>query len=225
MNSQIWYSPINVVYEYNRLRVVLSSEKKRTRDFKKATEAYHAAIMLVGIIDLQGIEYWMQLVDNKESFPDVRTARYTRKDGWDNWLDIQDVEVVEYERHSNISISDFLLTKKLLVNKGYDNLTTILCRVNKTLLLTSYKQISATLKTAPICSPVIILGKIHPTEERYRICQVHPTLDLLHDFDLRQLLKSKRYRGVLKVRRSGKKELQFVHNPYEKHYPFEQLNF
>jgi hypothetical protein len=225
MYSEIWFSPLNVIHHYGRLQTVLSSAKKRSKAFRKATEAYHVAIMLVGTIDYQGIEYWMQLVDDRESSPDIRTARYAKRDNRENWLDTQDVEVVEYERHSDISIPEFLVEKKLETSKGYDDLTTILCRVNKTTALPPYKQIYSALMNVPSRSPVIILGKIHPTEEKYRICQVHPSLDLLHDFDVTHLLQSKQYRGVLKVRRSGKKKLGFVYNPKEKHFPFEKLEF
>lgn len=223
MHSNIWFSPLNVIHYYNPLQARLPPEERKSRAFKKATEAYHVAVMLVGMIDYQGIEYWMQLVEDKEGSPDIRTARYARKNDWENWFEMQEVEVVEYEKHATTSLPEFLLEKKLAETKGYDELTTILCRVNRTMKLLSYRQIHGALENSPISSPVIILSKIHPHQEHYQMCQVHPFLDLLHDFDVPQLLKTRQYRGVLRVRRSGKKELRFVRNPREKHFPLETL--
>jgi len=37
-----------------------------------ATEAYHVAIMLMGIIKWQKREYWMQIVKDEEGSPDTR---------------------------------------------------------------------------------------------------------------------------------------------------------
>ena len=65
---------------------------------------------------------------------------------------------------------------------------------------------------------------IHQKKKIYRICQVYPTIDILHDFNISTLLRKRQYRGVLKVIRGGKKKISFFYNPNEKHYPFEELN-
>ena len=97
--------------------------------------------------------------------------------------------------------------------------------MNKTTFLPPYKIINKLLsKKYQGKSPIVILGRIHQKKKIYRICQVYPTIDILHDFNISTLLRKRQYRGVLKVIRGGKKKISFFYNPNEKHYPFEELN-
>lgn len=221
--DHVWFSPINVMYHFAKLDDMTPLDKKVDKNFRKAYEANLVAIMLMGIIKLQKQEYWMQITKDSEGTPDIRTFRYVTKKGKSNWQNIQEVEVVQYEKHSLESITDFLKRTKLSPKKSYPETTTILCLADKTTNLSSWKKLYEELQDIKLKNPVIILGKTHPTKTIYTICQIHPTIDLLIKYDIMQESFNKKYRGVLRVNLSPKGKLEFTKYPNEKHYPFDSL--
>jgi len=166
----------------------------------------------------------MQIVDDKEGSPDIRTGCYDKKIR-DNDFSIQDVEVVAYDDNSPEKLVDFLLRTKLSDNKDYDELTTILCHIHKIAQIPSLRELNLHLleKNPKIKSPVVILGKTDPVKEVYRVAQIYPSVDLDVTFDLIDECKARKYNGVLVLNRSAKGTLDFKYNPEEKHYPFEIL--
>jgi len=204
----VWFAPINVLYHFARLDDVSSEKHKKTKVFRKAYEANLAAIMLMGVIKSQRVQYWMQVVPDKQESPDVRTFRYSNDPAKKNWQDIQEVEVTQYEKHSPESITDFLKRTKLAY--PYPAQTTILCLADKTTTLPSWKQMYTDLKGLSPHTPVIILAKTHPSKTIYTICQIHPEIDLLTDFDIMEESYNKKYLGVLKVKLDAHNRLQFI---------------
>lgn len=221
--DNIWFSPINVLHHFAELDVNSSVEFKKTKVFKKAYEANLTAIMLMGIIKEQGQEYWLQITKDEEGTPDIRTFRYAKRGKIVNWQEIQEVEVIQYEYHSEESITDFLKTKKLPPHKFYPSTTTILCLADKITTLPSWKKQYEELKDNPAKNSIIILAKTHPTKTIYTICQIHPQIDLYSEFDITEEAYSRKYKGVLIVSLNPKGELTFSYNANEKHYPFETL--
>lgn len=220
----LWFHPVNVLYHFARLDSLARPEYKRTKEFRKAYEANLTAIMLMGIVKLQKQNYWMQLVEDKEGTPDIRTFRYAERNGILNWQEIQEVEVVQYEYHSNELLTDFLKNKKLPPKKSYPETTTILCLADKITLLPPWQKQFEALQDVQAQNPVIILGKTHPDKNIYTICQIHPEIDLLCEFNLEAEAVGKKSVGVLKVHFDPKgKPERIIHLPDEKHYPFETL--
>ena len=223
--DNLWFHPINVLYHYARLESLLPPSKRNNHSFRKLTEAYNVAIMLMGIIKFQKRQYWLQIVNDKDGSPDIRTGTFVVKDGKPKDFTIQEVEVVEFEHHSNESIVDFLKRTKLSSKQPYPPYITFLCRVSKTTILPPYKQIHNDLKLIGLKNSLIILGKLHPRNHIYRICQVNPEIDLLVDFDVMEETHNKEYRGVIKVKLGTDDKLNFIYLPTEKHYPFESLGY
>jgi len=58
-----------------------------------ATEAYHVAIMLIGIIKWRKREYWMQIVKDEEGSLDIRTGTLLVRPGLPKEMKVQEVEV------------------------------------------------------------------------------------------------------------------------------------
>jgi hypothetical protein len=223
--DNIWFSPINVLYHFARLESLLSSTERKTRSFKKAKEAYRVAIMLMGIIKLQQRQYWLQIIKDEEGSPDIRTGTFVIETGKPKEFTMQEIEVVNFEQHSNENIIDFLKRTKLSPKRPYPSYITFLCDVSKTTLLPPYRQIRDELKSITVKNSVVILGKIHPQKHIYRICQVHPEIDLLTDFDVMEEAYNKKYRGVLSLKLGTDDKLSFIYLPNEKHYPFEALSY
>lgn len=222
LSDPIWFPPINVVHHFKRLE----REGKLVRGvapYKKAHEAYAAAISLLGYMKGSQKEAWLQMVDDKEQSPDVRTGYYEKK-AHDNDFSYQDIEVVSFEEHSTGSVLDFLLATKLSGKKAYDDKTTILCHVQKPTYLPPWRSITRSLKELQLKTKpnVIILGRIHPVQEKYVVARVYPEADFAIEFDLAEECK-KGSRGTLALTRSAKGLLQFDRHPTEKHYPFEKL--
>lgn len=224
LKNKIWFSPLNVIYHFKKLE----SEGKITsgnKIYKKAREAFVTAIALIGMIKITGKEFWMQIIDDKEGSPDIRTGCYDKKIK-DNDFATQDIEIVTYDQNSPEDIVDFLMRTKLSREKAYDNLTTILCHINKITYLPPLSELNRKLldRNPEIKSPVLILGKIDPSKEIYRVAQIYPTVDLDTTFDLVAECKARKYNGVLSLTRSAKGNFEFKHNPKDKHYPFENLD-
>ncbi len=225
MEDKIWFSPLNVVYHYNKITNECGNSIDKTKH-KKMIEAYRAAIMLVGIIAACKKEYWMQLVLDSRGSPDIRTGSYKNElEG--NDFEQQDVEVVEWtEKAKHDSIFDFLSETKLSNKKAYDYLTTILCYVNRSTYI-NYKDLHNKLikEFDKSNNPqVMILGRIDPKAENYKLVKVFPILDIYPKFDLLDELKNKKYRGVLTLKKSVPgKIVASTYNKDDKHLPFERL--
>jgi len=184
LENNIWFHPVNIIYHFKRLEK--SGELiPGTNSYKKAAEAYVTAISLIGLTKILNKDFWLQIVSDEEQSPDIRTGCY-HKLTRDNDFSYQDVEVVTYEQHSKMDLIDFLCNTKLSKQKAYDDLTTILCHINKITLIPSWIDLNQTLlgKKLKTKSPVMIIGKSHPEKEIYKIIQIYPTIDLQIEFDL-----------------------------------------
>lgn len=223
LTNKIWFSPVNVIYHFKKLE----SEGKiapGNKHYRKCCEAFIAAISLVGVIKMLGREFWMQIVDDSEGSPDVRTGCYEKKIR-DNDFAIVDVEVVTYDINSSENLVDFLLRTKLSDTKGYDNLTTILCHINKITNVPDVQELNRKLlaKDPKIKSPVVIIGKSDPVKEIYRMVQIYPTVDIDTTFDVIAECKARTYNGVLVLSKGANRIPEFKSNQDEKHYPFEDM--
>lgn len=223
LTNKIWFSPVNVIYHFKKLETE-GKIAPGMKHYKKCCEAFIAAISLVGVIKMIGREFWMQIVDDSEQSPDVRTGCYNKKIR-DNDFAIVDVEVVTYDGNSSEDIVDFLLRTKLSRSKGYDNLTTILCHINKITSIPSAEELNRQLvsKNPKIKPHVVLIGKTDPVKETYRMVQIYPEVDLDTTFDLMIEYHARKYNGVLVLNRGANKSPEFKYNPDEKHYPFENL--
>lgn len=221
--EEIWFSPINVLYHFSRLESVLSPSKRKSQSFRKAEEAFFTAIMLMGIIKHTSTQYWLQIVQDSEGTPDIRTATFKLENEKPVELLIQEIEVVEFGRYSNEDVADFIIKKKL--SKNYPDYITILCRVSKEIVLPTLKKINSRLKAEKSKNPVIILAKLSDKEPNYRICQVHPHIGLLQDFTPTILDENfiREYKGVIRIQSGNADKLDWLYLPEEKHYPFENL--
>jgi len=228
LEDKIWFSPLNVIHHFRELENKLSEKEKSSKGFRKADEMYSVAIMLVGIMKVQEREYWLQAVDDKASSPDVRTGTYRQLEGVKMpEFAIEDVEVVDFDENSpEKSLSDFLKRTKLSnTKKAYDSLTTILCRVKSSIHLPSFVQLNRELESTTFSGPVMILGRTSVDEVKpvYKIAQIHPTVDLVSEFNLLDELLNKKYTGVLSLKRATIFSTEY--KAEEKHFPFEKISF
>src|SRR3989338_9962447 len=124
LNDPVWYSPLNVIYHFKRIEKRLSTSERTSKKFSKAREAFVVAIMLVGMRSILNREFWLQLVGDEFESPDIKTGTFTLPTKTQsNDFSIQDVEVVEYNTHSEENLIDFLKRTKLSNKKSYDSLT------------------------------------------------------------------------------------------------------
>ena len=219
LKDPIWFSPVNVIHHFIKLEQSPDFVKD-SKSYKKACEMYVTAINLVGIIKITGRQSWLQLVDDSEGSPDIRTGCYFPKNRDDDFASV-DVEVVTYEQNSSESLVDFLLRTKLSPKKSYDDLTTILCHVHKITNISSWKEINEELKSKNLKtkSPVMVMGKSSPDKSIYTIIQIYPAIDLFLTFDLVEECKKIKQPGVLRLGRT----LKPGYRPDDRHYPFEKI--
>jgi hypothetical protein len=205
LTDKVFFNPVNVIYEFKRLESI-GIINPNIKAYKRIQEGYISAISLVGLVETLKTGFWLQIVDDKEGSPDVRTICRLPK-GADNEFSIQDVEIVNFESHSGDDIVDFLLKTKLSDKKGYDDLTNILCFIDKFVDLPPATELHKTLISKGLNkkSPVMLLGKIYKDQEKYRLLNIY--LDLTFDitFDLEEGCEKIKYPGALKLGNRGKK--------------------
>ncbi len=226
MEDPIWFPPANVMHHANLLRDSLSTEEKKSKEFRKVIEAYTVAQMLVGVMIKENRKYWMQLVDNKHGSPDIRTIRYadSHSEKFDN-LEQVDVEVVEYESHSTVSIPQFIVDTKLSKHKSYDKNTIILCHIGGR--TQSFLPNGNTIKAiiGPLNSPskVVLLAGANPDATEVELFSLNPEVGLILKYNPVAELVKKERQIVMNFTRGVRRPL--VYNPNAKHYPFEKLGY
>jgi hypothetical protein len=228
MEDPIWFPPLNVIYHGNLLNEALSTEEKETKRFRKVVEVYTVAQMLIAVMKIEGKAYWMQLVDDKHGSPDVRTIRFgDPSDDKFESLEQVDVEVVEYESHSNVSIPEFIVQKKFSKHKSYDENTIILCHVGGD-ATEAYLPDSDVIKSIiePINTPchIVFLAGTNSEATELVLYSLNPKIGLVLKYNpISELLSAGNSGGVMVFKRGVKKPP--VYDPNTKHYPFEKLGY
>lgn len=224
LKDPIWFAPLNVIHHFSELRNNSPIEKQKSKNFKKAEEMNSVAIMLVGLQVLQKRKYWLQMVDDSEGSPDVRTGTFVlpNKTSADDFS-YQDVEVVTYGNHSPESFLDFLKGTKLSQKKSYDSKTMILCVVQRNVLIPPFEKCRLAIEEMSVNCPVMVVGQTSTDEDKYKIVQIYPNVELETEFILGKTLRENSHTGVLNLQWGTKPKLEY--RPEEKHLPFEKLQF
>jgi len=229
MEDPIWFSPINVIHHVHELSIVLNEKQKNSKEFKKVIEANVTALMLMGLMKINGEQYWMQIVDDNEQSPDIRTINYSsKKDEKFDFMDQEDVEVVEYESHSAGNIPDFPASTKFKKTKGYDSKTHILCHFGEGVVLNipSEKDLKKQMEVIDSKSPIVVLVEMSKSDSTYKLVQLNPQVRDLVEFKLKEeidRLVKNGYIGVYVFKKGSRKPVES--KPDEKHYPFEKVGY
>jgi len=229
LEDPIWYSPLNVIHHAIELDKTIPDDQKKSKDYRKIMEAHATALMLTGLMAQTGKEYWMQIVGDEHGTPDVKTICYAdqHSEKFDN-MEYQDVEVVEYETHSQMPLPDFLAQTKFAKGKAYDAETHILCYLGKgaTLNLANKKELEQQMIAINPTCPVALIVESDQKNRRYKLIQLHPEVRLIKEFGLKEELDKigvAGYKGVMHFIRGSRKPTEA--RPDEKHYPFEKLGY
>lgn len=216
MIDKIWYPALNVAAHFE-------ADFASTSPPKKAGEMMAVAIAMAAMQDMHNRPFWIQGVPDSEQSPDVRTICCDPpKNGKAPWCFQQDVEVVSYTKYSaNMDLADFVASTKLAKDSAYDHQTTILVNVEAPAKLPLPDQWSAALTQTGKLNPVLVLGRIHPTNPQYRLASVHPVVEYAIDYDAPTLLKKRSDVTVMKW--SLGTEAHEVFDSEEKHCPFENF--
>lgn len=203
--KNIWFPPQNILYHYDRyLKEDLDFLKRK--DIKPIQEARYVSIMVVGMMENAGEDFWVQLVNPDEESPDARTLKVKDILPKYNNYEMQDIEVVTYNKHStSVDLGNFIFESKLGKDKSYDNLTTILCCLETDIHVESWLKINKQLAKSHINSPVYILGRLSKTEHIYSLIKVHPNLEGPYEYNVMEILNKRGKRKVLDLARYNRK--------------------
>jgi hypothetical protein len=226
MEDSIWFPPANVIYHGALLEQALTTEEKKSKDFRKVIEAVSVAQMLVAVMVKENRNYWMQLVDDKYGSPDIKTIRYAgaHKEKFD-LLEQVDVEVVEYESHSSMSIPQFLVDTKLSRRKSYDSDTIILCHVGSGVkgFLPNAENIKDVIGSVNSPCKVVLLVGANPEVSELSLFSLNPEIGLILKYNPILELQ-KREKQTVMIFKFGVRKPP-VYNPNDNHYPFEKLGY
>lgn len=216
-NENMWFAPRNILYSYATVMSQLDYKKIPTEKRNQLDDTYHTALLVLGFRAASNAQFWIQAVRLKEETPDVRTVAY-RKQGNFNQLFTQDVQVVTLEEHSEPDIYQFLARTKLNTKKkSYDEKTTVLCVVNRKMLVGSWRKLSSDLSTLGVQNDVYLLGKIRARDRIYKIARINPVFDQSTVYDALIEAKKPQKSVVLFKRGVG----TGFKNSSEKNKPFE----
>jgi hypothetical protein len=227
MWDPIWFSPCNVLYHAEKIKAVIPEALKVSKEYRKVIEMEVSAKMLLGIVKASGKDFWLQIVDDERGSPDIKSLCYTDDQNPKfDFLEVQDIEVVEYEAHSSDSLAEFLSRTKFSAKKAYDLKTHILCHVGSdtTLHLPADHVLAAEVAACNPSSPVLFIGAPITDPSKYRLMQLYPALKILEKFDVSEEF-SKRImseRRVIRFQRGAKAPLVKLE---EEHYPFEKIGY
>jgi hypothetical protein len=230
MHDPTWFSPLNVIHHGDMLVKAIPKNELKSKKFRKVIEAYTVAQMLVGIMVKEDREYWMQLVDDQQETPDIRTIRYADKhlEKFD-MMEQVDVEVVEYESHTTLSIPEFIVDKKFSKKKSYDDNTIILCHVGSGVkaYLPDGSEVKKVLGQIKSPCDILFLAGSDPTSTILGLYTLRPEPGLLLEYnpviELAKMNSKKKLKGVVNFKLGSRKPSQY--NPDSKHYPFENLGY
>ncbi len=181
-----WYSPREILIRFEQLRNNYGDILDSDPLFKKAREMFIGAIALGGAYELceQNI-YYMQLNTQTDS-PDVVAVRLVEKPDEPVNAEIVQMEIVEFEKHSETQdIVEFLRKNKLPSRKYYDSETMIICLINKKLGINP-KDISDKLRqiNPPIEQHIYIIGRDAFNTDIFYIFSPYPKETKIVPFDI-----------------------------------------
>jgi hypothetical protein len=94
----IWLSPRFVIYRMESIVETHGTrEAKSSRRFKHEREAWTTAIWALGLEEMHGRDYWVE-IETQESTPDTKVHRLDQSNGH-NRIETYNVEVVDWEEH------------------------------------------------------------------------------------------------------------------------------
>lgn len=229
MWDPIWFSPFNVLVHAEKIRKAATDEVKKTKEYRKVLEAEAAARMLVGISAASKKDYWMQIVDDRFGSPDIRTVCYSDDEHPSfDFLEVQYVEVVEYEDHSTEDLIPFIDKRKFSKRKAYDQNTHILCHLGgeTKVYLPNEIELAKQVANSGINCPVLFIGSPDGLpSSTYRLLQLWPAVNVVVQFDIKEEYEKKKpiKYGVMHFERGKRKP--WAKNVDEHHYPFENIGF
>ncbi|MEX0999926.1 MAG: hypothetical protein WD000_08215 [Thermodesulfobacteriota bacterium] len=215
--DNIWFSPAKVITHYMSLT---DKERKQysVQEQQAMKEAFYAANMLLGISEGTHREYWLQMVHPREQRPDICTMYVEPRADKSDHMFIQDLEITEYEDHSQESIPDFLKRTKLTSKKNYTPDTSILCFINKTIPLPDWKAIHKELKGLKSPLATYLLGQTDPDRLTFQLAQVNPVLSNPIVYNVRESAKRWCSVNTKKMKRGTYKSSTLLSE--EHHFPF-----
>lgn len=230
-NKYPWFSPTRVLIHYLQLKSKVGMDTIETQGkYQKVREMKAVSLLLLGIMKNQGVEFWLQPV-LEESAPDVRTfcLGLDKQGVIEQW--VQAVEVIEYGEHSEGDIANFIWQKKFARRKAYPPYFVILCEIRKNIFLPPLKTLNRQLLKLNPSTDVLIIGRLDPVKEIYRIAQIYPKIDLIEEFDaatesrrLHSYLTGQgRHHTMRLTREANVKELKLVAIPGEAPGPFDRF--
>lgn len=206
-----WFSPPKIAIAYSQLIKKYGEDVLTNTRFQKAKEAGSVALLLLAMNKIFGEHYLLQVSDDES--PDVRSVILKEIPGQPIHGFFQEVEVVHFEEHSKeTDVVDFLKTTKLSKKKSYDELTIILCHIQKNIDIPPIEHLRRRIAELSPKPQIYLLGKVIEPE-KYLVTQLWKETwpDFVIDM-LEQVTKYPRRPSILWLTKSSSKTLNF--RPY-----------
>lgn len=157
---------------------------------KVIDEGRTGAIFALGLADFVGAEIWMRLVHPREQAPDIRIMYFDNSGPrGSRRMNVLQVEVATYTRHSDESLADFLFRVKLdPKKKSYSSNTVIVVFVQRGSTPSEITAVTQELQekgAQGICFLIGMLG-----HEQCQIVQVFPNFRGPKDIDVHEAFNS-----------------------------------
>lgn len=206
-----WYSPQCMllfadlaVRDYSRRGISPPGEVQKTID-----EGRTAAIFALGLAEFVGAEMWLRLVHPREQAPDVRLMYFDESGPrGSHRMNILQVEVATYTRHSTESLGDFLFKVKLNpAKKAYSQNTVVVVFVQRECGPEEIQAAHKQLQGSGAQGMCFLIGMLRL--ELYQLVQVFPHFRGPQDIDVHNAFESSTQLAVAEVKR-GMSSVQTV---------------
>lgn len=215
-DRNIWYAPY-ILLHFIQEKVIKEGKSLSSEEKKYLHELSGVAIMTLGINILYQLQIWIQPVNPDEQSPDVRTMELIKRGSTHNTKRLRDIEVITYEKHSDKSIGEFILEKKL--NKIVDPKMIFLCILDKPDLNTgSFLEMNELFQKNKKQNEVYIIAKMIKNDPIYNLVKINPQMHKTLNFNAITATKDQYPDPVIILKRGKTQESQFtnieVKNPF-----------
>ncbi len=171
-----WYSPIDIINRFEQVRAVYG-DRIYDNVFKKAHEMFSGAVTLLGAYELSSEnKYFMQL-NTQSTSPDVIAVKQVEQGKNGILLEINQMEITEFEGHfKSNDVIEFLKSTKLSPKKDYGDKVMIVCVINRKIPF-DHKKLHKALNEIKPKSTIYIVGRpIDAEMGTFTICTLYPKL-------------------------------------------------
>ena len=211
VSKDSWYSPIEIIDQFEKVRSYYGEERIYDPIFKKAHEMFTGAATLLGAYELSNENLYYMQSNNQTRTPDVMAGK--QQTGGTHGIDLllTQMEMVEMNQHASTDdIVEFLKQTKLSPKKSYTEEDMIVLTINRKVPYDPQKVSKSLLELKPKSTIYIIGRSLDAQVGDFMISTPYPRLYKPIYFNLSTTASKYRLPSRVDFNLSTEKEIKFT---------------